>query len=375
MCLLNVENIKLINFRNYKNIYLELNKNMNIFIGKNAQGKTNLIEAIYMASKGNSFKSNSDKEIIKFGENKSYIGCNIKLRNYNRLVEILLEKNNPKKIKINKTLLESKKDLNSGLNIVLFSPDDLKIIKDGPSLRRNFIDNSLSQIKPIYKYNISQYKKILYQRNSLLKTNKRSTNSNIKSLINVFDLQLVKIGTNIIIDRNKYIDILNEYSKKIHYEISNNSEFLNIKYNTNINLENLNRKKIENRYLELLNNTIDRDLKYGNTLIGPHRDDLIALINEKDVRVYGSQGQQRSTILSLKLAEVNIIKDIIGLYPVLLLDDLFSELDKDRRKHLVDIISKTQTIITSTNSESLEILKKHNKSIYYIDNGMIKNNR
>lgn len=368
MYFLNVDKIKLINFRNYENIDLDLNKNVNIFIGKNAQGKTNLLEAIHMCAMGKSFRTNRDKEIIKFSKNAAYIGVDISFGNHKKFIEIKLESDRPKTIRINKTELKSHKDLDSGLNIVLFSPEDLRMVKDGPQERRNFLDKGISQTKPVYNYNINRYKKLLFQRNNLLRTGK--FRKNIGDLLDVFDIQISKIGTSIIIERSQYIDLLSRYSKEIHGKITEGLEELILKYSTNIPILE-DRKEMEKAYIDLMKKNIKRDIEYGSTEIGPHRDDILMYIDDREVKVFGSQGQQRTVVLSLILSQVELIKSDRGMYPVLLLDDVFSELDIDRRKYLSTLFCNIQTFITLTNSENLKSIDGFNRSIFYIEDGKL----
>lgn len=369
MYLLNVESIRLINIRNYNNISLDLNKNINVFIGKNAQGKTNLIESIYMCATGRSFRTNKDKEIINFSKEEAYIGTYINLDNYRKFIEIKMQKDKPKRIRINKTELKNYKELNSGLYVVLFSPDDLRIIKDGPQERRNFLDTLISQLRPVYTYNLNRYKKVLIQRNNLLKSSKFKKDT--KNLLDLFDVQIAKIGTNIVIERQKYIDILNNVSKNIHSKITGNGEELSLHYSSNVFVLN-DKEEMEKRYLNLLKDNIDRDIECGTTNIGPHRDDIYMYLNDKDAKIYGSQGQQRTVVLSLILSEVEIIREEIGMYPVLLLDDVFSELDEGRREYLVKFFSNMQTFITLTNSENLKSMENLNKTIFEIEDGNFK---
>lgn len=369
---MNVKDIKLVNFRNYENISVDLNDKLNIFIGKNAQGKTNLIESIYMCSKGNSFRTNKDNEIINFEKDETYIGCNVNINNYNRLIELKLNRNNPKIIRINKTPLKSYKELNSGLNLVVFSPEDLKIVKEGPSFRRDLLDKSIIQIRPVYNYNLNKYNKILNQRNNILKSNRLK--GNMEDLLEAFDIQLVKVGSSIMLNRMEYIGMLNEQSKSIHKVISNDKENLDIEYSSNIEISDI-QEELENNYYKALKDSIKRDMEYRSTQVGPHRDDLIINLNDNSARVFGSQGQQRSIVLSLKLAEVEILKKVRGSYPVLLLDDVYSELDVDRRKYLTKLFNDMQTFITMTNVENLDKIDYPNKTIYYIENGSIINRR
>ena len=369
MYFLNVENLRLINIRNYQDLYIELNKNINIFIGKNAQGKTNLIESIYMCATGRSFRTNRDREIINLKKDQAYIAANIKLGNYKKLIEIKLQKEKPKRIRINRNELKSFRELESGLYVVLFSPDDLKIIKGGPQERRNFIDNAISQLRPIYSYNLSRYKKILYQRNNLLKSNKFKGDA--KSLLDLFDVQIAKVGTSILMERNRFLNALNALARDIHRQITNNREDLTIKYDCQLPLD-MDWERIEDAYLELLKKNMDRDLEYGTTSIGPHRDDFIAYLDGKDARIFGSQGQQRTVVLSLVLSEVELIRNEIGSYPVLLLDDVFSELDDERRNYLVKFFGKMQTFITLTDGENIKSMENLDKTIYHIEDGKLK---
>lgn len=362
---MNVENIRLINFRNYENISLEFNKDINIFIGKNGEGKTNLMEAIYMCAMGRSFRTNRDRESINFNKNEAYIGANVNLGNYKRFVEVKLSRSQPKRIRVNKTELDSFKDLFSGLNVVYFTPDDLRIVKDGPRERRNLIDSGVYQLKPLYNYNLNKYGKILYQRNNLLKSSRFK--SNIDKLLDIFDVQIAEIGTKLVLERYEYISKLNKIAKRIHREVSD-GEDLNLKYVSNIPILN-NREKMEKEYLRLLKTNLKKDLENGVTEFGPHRDDILMSINDFDARIYGSQGQQRTIVLSIILSEVQLIRNVKGIYPILLLDDVFSELDRDRRKYLSGFLKEIQTFITATNSEDLRQLKEFNKDVFFIENG------
>ncbi|MCF6465977.1 DNA replication/repair protein RecF [Clostridium sp. Cult2] len=365
---MNVESIKLINFRNYNNLSLDLNKKINIFVGKNAQGKTNLLESIYMCATGRSFRTNRDREIINLNKKEAYIGSKINIGRTEKIIEVKLEKDRPKRIKINQIELKNFKELYSGLSVVVFSPDDLKLVKDGPVERRNFLDMSISQIRPIYKYNINKYNKVLFQRNNLLKSNK--VKSNIINLIEIFDIQLAKIGTEIIISRFQFIEKLSKIAKETHRKLTLEEELI-LNYNTNVNFSGKNKKIIEKNFLEQLKFNVDKDLITGITSIGPHRDNMEIEINGADARIFASQGQQRTIVLSIKLSEVEIIRMEKGVYPVLLLDDVFSELDMDRRKYLTKSFNDMQTIITSTDIINLDELKEIEKSIFYIDNGKI----
>ena len=366
---MNVESIRLINFRNYDELNIKLNDKINVFIGKNAQGKTNLLESIYICATGRSFRTNRDKEIINLNRNQAYIGTEIKTNGIKKFIEIKMEKGKQKRIRINKVELTNLKELNSGLRVVFFSPDNLKLIKGGPSERREFLDYSISQTKPIYRYNISKYNKVLFQRNNLLKSNK--TKSDILKLLEIFDIQLIKIGTEIIISRNKFINQLSKIAEDIHKNLTSGEEQLLLDYTSSIDFNDNNRNVIEEDFYKKLKANINKDLGFGVTMIGPHRDDIDIKINNMDAKIFASQGQKRTIVLSIKLSEVEIIKLDRGEYPVLLLDDVFSELDEERIKYLTLSFRGKQTIITSTDFKGLGGIEGLNKSIFYIENGTI----
>lgn len=364
-----VKDITLINYRNYFNLNLKLNRGVNVFIGKNAQGKTNLLESIYICAMGKSFRTNRDRELIHFEKKQAYVAANVNTGNYNRFIEIKLDEEGPKRIKVNRTEIENHRELYSGLNIVVFSPDDLKLVKEGPAERRRFLDEEISQIRPVYKYNLGRYNKVLYQRNNLLKSSK--FRSNLGALLDVFDLQLAKLGSKIVLERERYLQALSEKTKLVHQDLTKELEELELIYSTNIEIV-YDEEEMEARYYKLLKSKIDNDIDSRSTSIGPHRDDLIMNVNGMNVKTFGSQGQQRTVVLSIKLAEVQLIKNEKGFYPVLLLDDVFSELDAERREYLVKSFKDMQTIITGTDVLDLIDLENLDKSIFYIEGGFLK---
>ncbi len=367
---MNVESIRLINFRNYRDIFVSLNKKTNIFVGKNAQGKTNLLEAIYICATGKSFRTNKDRELISFDKEAAYIGAKVKVNNKEKLIEIKYDLRSQKRIRLNKIELKSQKELDSGLNVVVFSPEDLKLVKGGPVERRNFLDMSISQIRPVYKHKLAKYNKILLQRNNLLKTGKGL--QEIKNLLDIFDLQLVKVGTDIIIARLEFIKRLSQIAFHVHSSLTRGEEKITIGYSPTIALNDNDKKAIEKNFIQQLHANRQKDLQLGVTSIGPHRDDINIRLNGKDARIFASQGQQRTIVLTIKLCEVEVLKMEKGVYPVLLLDDVFSELDSDRRKYLIKAFNNSQTIITATEVIDLEELSNVDKAIFYIENGKIK---
>lgn len=366
---MHVKNIKLINYRNYENLYVELNKKTNIFIGKNAQGKTNLLEAIYICARGRSFRTNRDREIINLDKDQAYVGANMNIGDFDKLIEIKMERSKIKRIKVNNRELKNYKELYSGLHVVIFSPEDLNLVKGGPSERRSFLNAEISQIRPVYHHNISRYNKVLFQRNNALKSAKFK--KNISSILDVFDLQLISLGSDIIVERKKYVDELSIISKRIHKVTTSNSEDLTLKYTSNIDIYE-DKKEMEKYYLEKLKENLAKDIETTTTEFGPHRDDIEMDINGKDLKIFGSQGQQRTVVLSIKLSEVELINRQVGNYPVLLLDDVFSELDEERRKYLVKSFKDMQTIITVTDAVDLNDLSDIDYNVFYIEDGKLK---
>lgn len=366
-----VSNIRLINFRNYLNLDIELNNKLNIFVGNNAQGKTNLLESIYICSNGKSYRTSKDKELINLQKNKAYIGINLTKERTNKFIELKFEKNVKKRIKVNKIEYNRVSELIGILNVVIFSPEDLRLVKEGPIERRTFLDSEISQIKPKYRYNLARYNKILIQRNNLLKSHKHYTKSNLHNLLDIWDTQLAQVGTDIIIERIFFINKLAIISKNIHNKLTGGIEELDLKYLPSFEIEKLNKEEIQLKLKSILEKNIEKDIQKGNTEYGPHRDDLDIIINKISARNFGSQGQQRTAALSLKLAEVELIKNEIGEYPVLLLDDVFSELDIDRRKYLIATFKDIQTIITSTDDIDLSELKDVEKKVFHIKKGEV----
>lgn len=332
-----IESIQLENFRNYNNLDLKLDCGTNIFYGDNAQGKTNILESIYLSGTTKSHKGSKDKEMIQFDKNESHIRTKVIKNHMSYQIDIHLKKNKPKGIAINGIPIKKASDLFGIINIVLFSPEDLNIIKNGPQDRRRFIDMELCQLDKIYLYQLSNYNKVLNQRNKLLKD--ISFRPGLKETLTVWDHQLYKYGLEIIKRRKEFILSLNEIIYEIHKKLSGNKEELIIKYEPNIE---------ESLFFENLEKNRDRDIKLKTTLIGPHRDDLSFLIKNIDIRKYGSQGQQRTSALSLKLAEIELVKKVINDMPILLLDDVLSELDSNRQNYLLKNIDSIQTLITCT---------------------------
>lgn len=335
-----LKSLELKNFRNYNSLSMEFDDHTNILYGDNAQGKTNILESIYMCGTTKSHRSSIDKEMIQFSHEESHIRVNVLKNNITYRIDMHLKKNKPKGIAINGVPIKKAGDLFGILNIVFFSPEDLNIIKDGPSMRRRFINMELCQLNKLYFQNLANYNKIIKQRNSLLK--EIPYNESLKETLDIWDMQLVEYGSYIIKEREKFIDKLNSIIKEIHSKLSGNKEEINVLYEPDI---------IVGEYGEAVKKNRENDIFRKSTCVGPHKDDLIFKIGDIDIRKYGSQGQQRTSALSLKLAEIQLVKEIIHDMPILLLDDVLAELDNNRKNYLLNSIHDIQTVISCTGLE------------------------
>lgn len=332
-----IKSLELKNYRNYKEISLEFDSGINILYGNNAQGKTNILEAIYVCSTTKSHRGSKDRDIIHFNEEDAHICMRIEKNNLVHKIDMHLKRNKTKGVAIDGLVIKKSSELFGYVNIVFFSPEDLSIIKNGPSERRRFIDFELCQLSTLYLYNISNYNKIVNQRNNLLK--QISFNSTLEDTLEVWDLQMVEYGKKIIHQRQKFIDDLNKIIYDIHQKLTGGKEELLIKYEANVLPEEFADKIISKR---------ESDIKFKTTSVGPHRDDISFYVRGIDIRRFGSQGQQRTAALSLKLAEIELVRQLINDKPILLLDDVLSELDSFRQNYLLESINDIQTIITCT---------------------------
>ncbi len=366
-----LEKINLINFRNLNDVFLELNPNLNIFIGNNGQGKTNLLESIYFLGTTSSHRTNTDKEMINWEKDKSVIQCLLNKRDHSLKLLISLDGSN-KKVEINNNPLEKVSELIGNLNVVLFSPEDLYLVKGGPSYRREFLNIEVSQVSTYYHYLLNDYRHILRQRNNYLKDIRDHRKLNY-DILDIWDEKLIELGSKIIKKRLEVIDKLKILARLSQRKITNGSENLLIEYESSLNDNISKNDNIKLIFREVLANNRKDEVKRGYTLFGPHRDDLKLTINGIDLRKYGSQGQQRTTALALKLAELEFMKSESGEYPVLLLDDVFSELDEKRRDTLLTLIAeKVQTFITATDINVLGKLKQSNHKIFEVEKGFIQ---
>ncbi|MDY3251388.1 MAG: DNA replication/repair protein RecF [Candidatus Choladocola sp.] len=332
-----VESIKLNHFRNYDKLELKFDSGTNLFYGDNAQGKTNILEAVYLCGTTRSHKGSKDREIIHFGEEESHICMKIQKGDIPYRIDMHLKKNKTKGIAINGVPVKKASELIGLGNFVFFSPEDLNIIKNGPSERRRFLDMELCQLDRIYLYHLTNYNKILIQRNKLLKD--FTFYPEAEPMLDILDEQMVQYGTVIIKMRKQFTEKLNRIIFDIHGNLSGKKEKLNLEYENDTEIDEFERKLKANR---------EKDIRTRITNQGPHRDDLCFLVDGIDIRKYGSQGQQRTAALSLKLSEIEIVKRNVKDTPILLLDDVLSELDSNRQRYLLESIHDIQTLITCT---------------------------
>ncbi len=329
--------LELQDYRNYRELKLELSPGINVLYGDNAQGKTNALEAICLCATAKSHRGTKDRELIRFGEEEAHIKVMVEKRGVPCRVDVHLKKNRAKGVAVNGVPLRRVADLFGILHVVIFSPEDLGIIKDSPAERRRFLDMELCQLSRIYAHNLIRYHKVIAQRNKLLK--EWDEQPELRDTLDIWDQQLVSYGVPLIENRRSFIRDLNQLVREIHFSISGGKEQAELSYVPNVEAEELGRVLARER---------SRDLKARTSLTGPHRDDMIFLVNGVDVRRFGSQGQQRTAALSLKLAEIEIVKKVIQDSPILLLDDVLSELDGSRQKQLLQRISHIQTVVTCT---------------------------
>lgn len=357
-----LKSVALNNFRNYGDMLLEFDKGTNILYGDNAQGKTNILEAVYVSGTTKSHKGSKDREMIQFGQEESHIRTIVERNGLDYQIDMHIKKNRSKGIAINKVPIRKASELFGILNIVFFSPEDLNIIKNGPSERRRFLDMELCQLDKIYLHQLTKYNRILNQRNRLLKD--INFRPELKDTLSVWDMQLIEYGKKIIESRKKFIDRLNEIVPQIHNDISGGREELNLRYEPNVTEDSMEQELKKNQ---------ERDLKCKMTSVGPHRDDMCFLIHDIDIRKFGSQGQQRSCALSLKLSEIELVKNVIKDTPILFLDDVLSELDSNRQNFLLSSIHDIQTVITCTGLDEFVKNRFEIDKIFRVVNGTVRN--
>lgn len=357
-----IKSLKLKNFRNYDLLDLEFDDSANIFYGDNAQGKTNILEAVYLSGTTKSHRGSKDRDLIEFGKEESHIETIVEKNGIDYQIDMHLKKNSPKGIAINRMPIRKASELFGIVNFVFFSPEDLNIIKNGPAERRRFIDLELSQIDKVYLNHLTNYNRIINQRNHLLKEMSFSGSDKYADTLEIWDLQLIQYGNKIIERREAFVRQINEIIFSIHKKLTGDREDIQIIYEPSNGVLTLE---------QALKKYKDRDMRTKSTSVGPHRDDICFMAGDLDIRRFGSQGQQRTAALSLKLSEIELVKQAIHDTPVLLLDDVLSELDKHRQNYLLDSIHDIQTLITCTGVEDFVNHRFAINKVFHVQNGQV----
>lgn len=351
-----ITSLKLQNFRNYKELNINFNKDINVIYGDNAQGKTNILEAIFVSSIGKSFRTSKDRELIKMGEDFSKI--EVEFSKSDRDGSIKIEISDKKNIFVNGVKIKKLSELLGNMHVVIFTPDDINILKNGPAQRRRFLDIFISQLRPNYVYCLNLYLKALEQRNNYLKQIKFENKS--EDFLDIWDEKIADYAEKVFKYRFEFIEKIKNKIKSVHSNITENNEDINMEYVTDfISKED---------FLNKLKNSRKLDIMKGYSTKGIHRDDFNIYINNNLVNIYGSQGQHRTAVLSLKMSELKVIYDEIGENPILLLDDFMSELDEKRRTNFLSNIKDTQVLVTCTDKFMLE---KNNFNLYNVKSGKI----
>ena len=355
-----IKSLEIADYRNYDSLHIDFSSGTNILYGDNAQGKTNILEAIYMSATTKSHKGTKDKDVVNFMKEEAHIRTYLEKEGIETRVDMHLRKSKSKGIAIDGQKIKKAAQLLGLLNVVFFSPEDLSIIKNGPAERRRFVDMELCQLDQFYLYNLNNYNKIVNQRNKLLKD--MYFNPSLRDTLNIWDSQLISFGSKIIERRQLFVEQLNEIILEIHRKLSGGRENLIIQYEPDVTISNYERKLAANQ---------ERDVKLKQTATGPHRDDFSFLVEDIDIRKFGSQGQQRTAALSLKLSEIELVKKMTKDNPVLLLDDVLSELDSNRQNYLLSTIGDIQTIITCTGLDEFVNNRFEIDKVFHIENGKI----
>ena len=355
-----IKSLEIADYRNYDSLHIDFSSGTNILYGDNAQGKTNILEAIYMSATTKSHKGTKDKDVVNFGKEEAHIRTYLEKEGIETRVDMHLRKSKSKGIAIDGLKIKKAAQLLGLLNVVFFSPEDLSIIKNGPAERRRFVDMELCQLDQFYLYNLNNYNKIVNQRNKLLKD--MYFNPSLRDTLNIWDSQLISFGSKIIERRQLFVEQLNEIIVEIHKKLSGGRENLTIQYEPDVIISDYENKLSVNQ---------EKDVKLKQTTTGPHRDDFSFLIGDIDIRKFGSQGQQRTAALSLKLSEIELVKKMTKDNPVLLLDDVLSELDSNRQNYLLSTIGDIQTIITCTGLDEFVNNRFEIDKVFHIENGKI----
>lgn len=370
-----LERLQLKDYRNYVDLTLDFSHSLNIFLGENAQGKTNILESIYVLALTKSHRTSNEKDFIRWGQDFAKIKGFVERKQQHTELEIVISSKG-RKTKINTLEQRKLSDYIGSLNVILFAPEDLALVKGAPQGRRKFIDMEIGQVNPHYLYQLSQYQQLLKQRNQYLK--KVAETKQLDQLfLDVLSEQLATSGSQVLFFRYQFLQKLERWAQEIHDQISHQKEQLTLEYEPSLAIQvEDSQEKIQQIFLTTLKENQERDLRRQTTSVGPHRDDLQFLVNEQNVQKFGSQGQQRTTALSVKLAEIELVKEEIGEYPILLLDDVMSELDDDRQMQLLTAIEgKVQTFLTTTSLEHIENKMKNKPEIFYVSQGTIERKR
>ena len=357
-----IETVQLRNFRNYQDLELHLDQGTNIFYGDNAQGKTNILESVYLCGTTKSHRGSRDKEIIRFGEEEAHIRMKVMKDGLSYRIDMHLRKNRAKGAAVNGLPIHKARELFGIVNLVFFSPEDLNIIKNGPGERRRFMDLELCQLDQLYLTDLAGYNHIVNQRNRLLKD--LFLHPGLKDTLDVWDEQIVNYGKKIILKRQEFVEELNEVIREIHKNLTGGEEIPEVIYESSVQPDS---------FWETLKKSRERDIRMKLTSSGPHRDDLCFKVNGIDIRKYGSQGQQRTAALALKLSEIYLVKKKIKDTPVLLLDDVLSELDGNRQTYLLDSIHDIQTLITCTGLDDFISHQFHINKVFRVIKGEVFN--
>lgn len=355
-----IESLELNNYRNYEYLCMEFHKGTNILYGDNAQGKTNVLEAVYLCGTTKSHRGSKDREIIRFEQEESHIRMKVNKDGISHKIDMHLKKNKSKGIAIDGIPIRKASELFGIVNLVFFSPEDLNIIKSGPSERRRFMDSELCQLHKIYLQDLANYNKIINQRNKLLKD--ISFSPRLEETLDVWDIQMISYGKKIINLRKKFMIELNEIIKEIHKNLTGGKEEILLQYEPDVT---------EEEFEIRLRQAREKDLKYKMSSVGPHRDDFCVRVNGIDIRKYGSQGQQRTAALSLKMSEIYLVKKNIKENPIFLLDDVLSELDSNRQNYLLKSIKDIQTMITCTGLDEFVQNQFDIHKVFHVINGTI----
>lgn len=367
-----IEELSLKNYRNYEELEAQFENKVNVILGENAQGKTNVMESIYVLAMAKSHRTSKDKDLIRWDQDYAKIEGRVKKNHGSLPIHLVISKKG-KKAKVNHIEQQKLSQYIGNMNVVMFAPEDLHLVKGNPQVRRRFIDMEIGQVSAVYLHEMSQYQKILQQRNHYLKL-LQTRKQNDQAILEILTEQFIGIAVRIIKKRFEFLQLLQNWAMPIHKGISRGLETLKIEYKPSVEVsedQDLSKmiKVFEDKFLKVKNREIER----GVSQFGPHRDDLLFFVNGKDVQTFGSQGQQRTTALSVKLAEIELIHSEIGEYPILLLDDVLSELDNYRQSHLLNTIQgKVQTFVTTTSVDGIDHQTLKEASTYKVEAGVMK---